>query len=149
MAVSISQNQYKGPGLHVSPDLTTNPQPVANHIPDPDKAQYPKYVYHKEQGPKLVASKEEEDQLGEGFAETPQAETKEPKPFGTEDSDLSDRSREDLVLYGNNVYGLQLTGAMSREDLVKAIKVAAQAKHDNDKASAEKQQQENEQRDAE
>ena len=146
MAVQIQQNLYKGPGLHISPDLTTNAQPVANHAPDPDKAQYPKYVYHKEQGPKLVASKEEEESLGEGFEETPQTETKAPKPYGTEDSDLSDRSREDLVLYGNNVYGLQLSGAMSREDLVKAIKTAAQGKHDNDKASAEKQQEENEER---
>lgn len=40
------------------------------------KHEYPKYVYHKSQGAKLVTSSDEHEALGKGWHEEPQAELK-------------------------------------------------------------------------
>lgn len=64
---------YTGPGTAPATQ-TTNTVSMESH-PTGDAAAYPKYKYHKKNEPVVVNNSDEEDALGEGFADAPFQET--------------------------------------------------------------------------
>ena len=123
----VIDNQYTGPGTHVSLDQTVNTQPVADYAPSGDKAEYPKYVYHQDGRSQVVNSKEEHDGL-DGFGETPAPQTIKNVPFGADAHDLESMSRSELATFGNLNFGLDLKASMSRDALLSTIEQAAELK---------------------
>ena len=119
-------NRYRGADVHVSTDRTTNPQPYPNSQPvTEDEKNYPKYLYHKEKGAKVVASKEEQDALEEGYQDTPHQEAAQTFiPAGLDGEGFDAMTRSDLAEYGNRNFGLQLKGTQSRDELMQAIRTS-------------------------
>lgn len=123
----MAKEQYTGPDTHVSTDQTVNPGYVNAH-PTGEKAEYPKYLFHKDGGGKIVQNKEEHDQAGEEYSvDHPDAKESFVAP-GNDDGELEDMSRSELAEFGNTNYGLSLRGSQSKAELLEAVRSAAAAK---------------------
>ncbi len=114
---------YTGPESHISTDLTTN-NPVQDSHPTGDKSLYPKYKYHQEKSPTVVNSQDEEDDLEGDWQDTPHEKPAAASVRFT-DEELNEKTREDLVFFGNHNYGLALQADQPKEDLIAAIKKVA------------------------
>jgi hypothetical protein len=123
----MAKQQYTGPDTHVSTDQTTNPGHVNAH-PTGDKAEYPKYLFHKDGGGKVVNDKDEHDLAGDEYSVDPPSNEESFVAPGNEEGELEDMSRSELAEFGNTNYGLQLKGTQSKAELLEAVRGAAARK---------------------
>jgi hypothetical protein len=127
MQETAMKQQYTGPDTHVSTDQTVN-QGYVNAHPTGEKAEYPKYLFHKDGGGKIVQDKDEHDQVGDDYSVDPPTKEESFVPAGNDEGELEDMSRSELAEYGNTNYGLQLKGSQSKAELLEAVRSAAARK---------------------
>lgn len=123
----MAKKQFTGPDTHVSTDQTTNPG-YTNAHPSGEAAEYPKYIFHKDGGGKVVQNKDEHDQAGDEYSTEPPNTDQSFVAPGNDDGELEDMDRTTLAEFGNTNYGLALSADQPKEELLAAVRQAAQQK---------------------
>ncbi len=123
----MAKQQFMGPNLHTSLDKTTNPGYV-NYRPEGEDADYPKYLFHKDGGGKVVKNKDEHDAIGGEYSVEPPNQEVSHVPFGADGDELEGKSRSELAEFGNFNYGMALKATQSKAELLEAVKQAAARK---------------------
>lgn len=115
-----------GPEFHISEDRASNEQPIEDFHPIEGKyvLNYPKWKYHKNLEPIIVDNEDAEKALEGEWLDAPYQMTEEEEKSAIDDS-LEAMSRQELVAYASEKYGISLDGRKKHDDLVAVIEEAA------------------------